>query len=219
MKKKLCVLSFASILLLSGCSFLGYSLNNSSNGQNSGGNTNNSQVTTEEENVKESYVLDGKKLKLNNYGDYVEYLDSSKTGEDLLKEYTSLKKKVKGPVYNDVMQSSYQKGLLDFFDINNKVEVIIDISSSELKKLDNDYSENGSNTESFRICNLDIIMNGMKIHYEEVGIRQKGNLSRKNQLVGNDPKKIKYVLEKAVSEAARRNIAGRRRLYGIPKGV
>lgn len=119
-------------------------------------------------------VVDGKYL-LNAYGDYFEYVDSSKDSSKLVEEYEKLSKEKKYSS-NGIMEAKYQVGLYEFFNIENKVDIKVNISNSELKKLDNDYST--GNKESYRICELDIIYLGLHFHFKEVGIRQKGNTSR-----------------------------------------
>ncbi len=116
------------------------------------------------------------------YGDYVEYVDSSKDPSNLATEYQNLTSEVKGEA-NGVFQENYQVGLSEFFNIENKIEITINISSSELAKLDNDYTT--GNRESYRVCDLDITYLGLHFHYEQVGIRQKGNTSRGEVLDGD----------------------------------
>ncbi len=124
---------------------------------------------------------DTTKINLNAYGDYVE-LENTNSDINLQEKYNELKVEQKGEI-NGVLQSNYEKGLLEFFNLDNKVRVQIDISKDELNKLDNDYYT--KNRESFRECKLDIYMLGLHFHYEGVGIRQKGNTSRGAILNGN----------------------------------
>ena len=146
-------------------------------------------VTTHDGNYQDSCVInvldakiDGQeRLAINEYGDYVEYV-SSATG--ILKDdYTAL---TKSEVYyeNGIFKAEYQVGLYEFFNIENKVEIIINIAQEELNKLEEDYQKN--NRESYRICSLDITYLNLHFHYEEVGIRQKGNTSRGNILNGDN---------------------------------
>ncbi|MDE7095581.1 MAG: CotH kinase family protein, partial [Anaeroplasmataceae bacterium] len=139
--------------------------------ENDNNNSNNNQNDSNDTNInlpKNSYAL-------GEYGDYVKYVDDSRSADTLEADYQSLTKKVKGEV-NGVFQSEYRKGLLDFFSLDEKVKLSIDISKEELNELNEDY-ETG-NKESYRICNLDIEMEDLLFHYEQVGIRQKGNTSR-----------------------------------------
>lgn len=71
------------------------------------------------------------------------------------------------------------------FDINNKIEIDIDISDAELKKIQKDYdnySSWGSKSPIYRKANLNITITTSKDSYtyliEDIGIRMKGNTSR-----------------------------------------
>ena len=71
------------------------------------------------------------------------------------------------------------------FDLNNKVELNINISDSELAKIQKDYeyySSMGSKSPIYRVASVDIKITTAKdsytYHIEEVGIRMKGNTSR-----------------------------------------
>lgn len=71
------------------------------------------------------------------------------------------------------------------FDINNKVEINIDMSKSELQKLQNDYEKYslmGSKSPIYRMANVTITITTSTSKYayyiEQVGIRMKGNTSR-----------------------------------------
>ncbi len=125
--------------------------------------------------------LDGNRLYIA-YGDYVEYVDSTKDPSGLEAEYTNLTSEVKGEA-NGVLQTNYEVGLSEFFNIENKIEITINISSEELEKLNNDHST--GNRETYRVCDLDITYLGLHFHYEQVGIRQKGNTSRGEVLSGD----------------------------------
>lgn len=68
------------------------------------------------------------------------------------------------------------------FDLKNKVTVSIDISEEELAKIQADYDYyNSMNSKSpiYRKCNLTITINDKSYVIEEVGVRMKGNTSRK----------------------------------------
>ena len=140
------------------------------------------EVTSDTRPLEDFPLVDGDKLLLNPYGDYVTYTDG-REASTLSDTYTKLTKKVTSDA-NGIYQTSYEKGLLEFFNFENKVEVSIDISRVELNKLDDDHNKN--NRESFRECKLDIKYLGLDFHYEGVGIRQKGNLSRGNILDGDN---------------------------------
>lgn len=76
----------------------------------------------------------------------------------------------------------------DLYDINNKVRIEINIKDEELIKLQNDYdkySNMGSKSPIYRLCDLVTIIvtknnKEYKYEYEQVGVRMKGNTSRKN---------------------------------------
>lgn len=114
-------------------------------------------------------------LKIGDYGDYVKYIDDNNSSNNLKKDYNNLFEIISDKK-NDYFISNYTLGLLNFFSIDEHIKISIDITNEELNKLNNDYYDN--NKESYRICNLDIEMCGLLFHYEEVGIRQKGNTSR-----------------------------------------
>lgn len=112
---------------------------------------------------------------LGEYGDYVTYIDDKKPTDNLEEDYKKLCQK-KIEKIDDIFQSEYELGLLKFFSIDEKLKLTIDISKEELNELNDDY--NTGNKESYRICNVDIIIGDLLFHYEQVGIRQKGNSSR-----------------------------------------
>lgn len=75
----------------------------------------------------------------------------------------------------------------DLFNLNNKVELSISISNSELKKINDDYMCN-----TYRMADLLKVKitypngNVLESEIDEVGIRMKGNTSRRSFLNGND---------------------------------
>ena len=142
---------------------------------NDGGFSDTCSINVIEDDVPISDTIVNSKYLLNAYGDYFEYIDSYKDSSKLVEEYASLTKEKKY-FSNGIMEAKYQVGLYEFFNIENKVDIKVNISSSELRKIDNDYST--GNKETYRICDLDILYRGLHFHYEEVGIRQKGNTSR-----------------------------------------
>ena len=142
---------------------------------NDGGFSDTCSINVIEDDVPISDTIVNSKYLLNAYGDYFEYIDSYKDSSKLVEEYASLTKEKKYSS-NGIMEAKYQVGLYEFFNIENKVDIKVNISSSELRKIDNDYST--GNKETYRICDLDILYLGLHFHYEEVGIRQKGNTSR-----------------------------------------
>ena len=74
----------------------------------------------------------------------------------------------------------------EFFNPENHVDLYLDISSAELKKIQKDYetySSKGSKSPIYRMADLYITItkpNGEEMHftYEQVGVRMKGNTSR-----------------------------------------
>lgn len=194
MKKKLFILPII-IALLSGCSFSfkpfipSSSVESVDDSSLSKPSEQESSLSISEVDVlDEGYIdyslntskLTNRQLPIGDFGDYVEFIDTSKNDKPEA-ELVALEKEVKGEK-NDIYQTNYQQGLLDFFDYEKKIEMTINISDSEIKKLDNDHKM--ENRESYRICDLDIYMDGLHFHYLQVGIRQKGNLSRGDILDG-----------------------------------
>ena len=75
------------------------------------------------------------------------------------------------------------------FDINNMVKYEIHISESELYKIQKDYdkfSSMGSKSPIYRMCDLTVWINDESFTIEEVGIRMKGNTSRRSFYDKND---------------------------------
>lgn len=69
------------------------------------------------------------------------------------------------------------------FDINSKVNIHIKIDSDQLYAIQKDYekySAMGSKSPIYRMCDLVITVNDYVYEIEEVGIRMKGNTSRRN---------------------------------------
>lgn len=69
------------------------------------------------------------------------------------------------------------------FSLNTEVKIDIDIDEEELQKIQNDYdkySSNGAKSPIYRKADMTITVNGTKYEYPEVGIRMKGNTSRKD---------------------------------------
>lgn len=110
------------------------------------------------------------------YGDYV-YTTKKMNMSQLKKRYQALSTIVKGKV-NGIYQTSYEQGLLDIFNFENEVKLKINLSFDELKQLD--LYHQIKNEESYRRCSVDIAFSDIIIHYENVGIKQKGNTSRGN---------------------------------------
>ena len=76
----------------------------------------------------------------------------------------------------------------EFFSTENHISLRLDISASELKKIQKDYekySSKGSKSPIYRMADLYVTItkpNGTKLEYkiEQVGVRMKGNTSRAN---------------------------------------
>lgn len=70
------------------------------------------------------------------------------------------------------------------FSLDNKIEISLNIDESELLLIESDYqkySSNGSKSPIYRYCkSVDIIIDEDKTTVEHVGIRMKGNTSRKS---------------------------------------
>lgn len=208
--KKVSVLFLAVIssLTLSGCGFFNIVPSES------GGSTDESTPTFDPSNtstpsipsiaddednpVPEGYIdrdlntskLSDRQLPIGNFGDYVEFIDSSKNTKPT-DEYNALNKTHSGDVHG-VYQSTYQYGLEKLFDYQEKTKISVSISKSELNKLEYDYET--ENHESYRICDLDIYMSGLHFHFKQVGIRQKGNMSRDHILNGENIRLNHYKL-------------------------
>ena len=175
MKMKNILIPSIIALLLSGCDL-------SILPRPSGDTHNSSEPTTYDGDIDETFIdynlnkdrLGDNQLPIGDYGDYVEYSDATMDGKPTA-ELAELSKSVKGTA-NDIFQTNYQQGLLNLFSYEKHIKFVIDISSTEIAKLERDYYKR--NRESYRICNLDIYMDNLHFHYEQVGIRQKGNTSR-----------------------------------------
>lgn len=122
--------------------------------------------------IDDPVVEDGKYVL--GYGDYITSITSLSTAK-IEEEYNKLRTVVKGKV-DGIYQTSYEQGLLDIFDYENKVSLTINISKNELQTLTDYY--NIHNEESYRLCSIDLQLGDLIIHLEKVGIRQKGNTSR-----------------------------------------
>lgn len=69
----------------------------------------------------------------------------------------------------------------DFFNIDNKIKIVINISDEQLRLIQDDYdrySSIGSKSPIYRMCDLSVTINEVEYFYNEVGIRMKGNTSR-----------------------------------------
>lgn len=95
----------------------------------------------------------------------------------------------------DVLPYTQEQIYTQLFDINNKVEIDIDISDSELAKMQADYdkySDMGSKSPIYRKASVNIKITTTKdsytYHIDEVGIRMKGNTSRTSFYSDNEGK-------------------------------
>ena len=87
-------------------------------------------------------------------------------------------------VSEDFEISDVDKALYDsLFNINSEIRISIDISKEELAKIQKDYdhySSFDSKSPIYRMCTMIIEVNGKKYTIPEVGIRMKGNTSRRS---------------------------------------
>ena len=69
------------------------------------------------------------------------------------------------------------------WDEDVKISLYVDISGYELSKIDEAYDDyrngNSYKADTYRKCNLKIVVNSKEFYFEEVGIRMRGNTSRK----------------------------------------
>ena len=177
MKKIYLILSTVLLLLLAACDFT-ISINKTTM-DNSSSTTNNTTTnsTTANNNpiTNIGYFLE--EIPTNYRKDYVTYDKTYMTSKAMEDKFNELSTNV-NKTSNSIYESNYQQGLLDLFDIKNNVSLKITISNEELQKIHDDNTINKSNRELYHKCNLDITLNGLVYHFEEVGIRMKGNTSR-----------------------------------------
>lgn len=62
---------------------------------------------------------------------------------------------------------------------NTQISVKVDIAPAELAKINEAYGD-AVKSEIYRKCNLTITVNGTDYYFEEVGVRMRGNTSRRN---------------------------------------
>ena len=176
MKKKALLFPISLFLTLTSCSLPFF--------QNNDNNTAETPEITNPDDPKEDEPTDPievkDKIAIGSYGDYVEFA-SKDDKRDLNEQYTALLKE-KTYFESGIFKVNYQVGLYEFFNYENQIQIVINITKDELNKLDNDHKVN--NKETYRMCSLEITYLGLHFHYEEVGIRQKGNLSRGEILSG-----------------------------------
>lgn len=71
----------------------------------------------------------------------------------------------------------------NFFDIATKVVIDIDVPASQLALLQSDYQryrDNGSKSPIYRMCSVTITVDKEQYTFDQVGIRMKGNTSRRD---------------------------------------
>ena len=138
--------------------------------------TTNNTTTEDKSNVDVFGNVYFEEVDSNYQGDYI---TSSVLSIDEMKNQVLELSSLQGSVTNGIYKESYQKGLLSLFNLQNKVSIAINISKSELKKIEDDnYTQNAPTKDIYRICDLDITYLDLTFHFEEVGIRMKGNTSR-----------------------------------------
>ena len=119
----------------------------------------------------------------NDKGETEEKVDSDDEIEDTIDPDDELEMdNAFGKDYYDEVNSSSMYD--DFFDLNNKIEIKINITKKEIAKIEEDYQKYGSEGNIYRLADsVEIIVtypNSKQVSYtiEEVGIRMKGNTSR-----------------------------------------
>ncbi len=92
-------------------------------------------------------------------------------------------------VTNDDFYEDFSKEEKDLYyslwETDVKITVSVDIEPKELYKIQEayeDYVNTGDKTkaDTYRRCNLTVTVNGVDYYYEEVGVRMRGNTSRRN---------------------------------------
>ena len=68
-------------------------------------------------------------INLGDYGDYYTSINNQYKGIELYKKYNELTKEIESS-QNGIIKTKYQKGLLEFFNINNKISINIDVSNN-----------------------------------------------------------------------------------------
>ena len=167
MKKiKLLVLSPLYILLLSGCSLFNIS-NNKDNSYSSTHSSIESESQTSEKSSESSETISSS--------------SSSKEEEESLTSDTSY-------VDDDHPALESSAEYYQFWDSTTELHFNISISQEAINFI-NQYQCNHNDSTYFDYyvpCDLTLTMNDTLYEFEEVGIRQKGNMSRTNVLVDND---------------------------------
>lgn len=144
-----------------------------------------SQTTNEKTNEKESG---------NNNNNEPVISDLDLYDKDAYKELTIKSADFSIPRLDTKSEASYY----DLFNLGNKISISIDMEKTEMSKLQADY-ETGYKSEIYRHCkSVTITMvnydNTFSWTYEDVGIRQKGNMSRSNVYVDGEAQITHYKL-------------------------
>ena len=188
MKKYVLIILLILIISLSSCEIdlpeLDLGINGgitdsgNNNGSNSGGN-NNGSTDNGNNNGSDNGSTDGGNDNNQNGSD-----DDNQSGE-VTKLYTLL-----SPSFETRKITSIDDVTMDdFFDLGNRIDINVEISNSELKKLQSDY-ETGYKSEIYRLASkvtIKLTNYGTEYKWEflNVGIRQKGNTSRQSIFADN----------------------------------
>ena len=160
MKLKKVLVLLVSSLLLSGCDFL--------------------------ENLKSNIVIPNLSSSDNSSSNKPIDSTSDITNDESIYEKDAYKKiNLKSPNFSTRKINSKEEVVFeDLFNLGNKVSIEVDVSDKELQKLQSDY-ETGYKSEVYRIADkvtISLTNYGKTFTWEfdQVGIRQKGNTSRKD---------------------------------------
>lgn len=182
MKMKKVVLLLTASLLLSGCDYL----NDILGGLSSLGGT--SSEVSSSESSSGSSNKDSISTSISTSNNTDAPIDSSEdiTNDDSIYEKDAYKNiDLKSPDFSTRRISSIDDVTFeDLFNLGNRVTIDIDIRDEELQKLQNDY-QTGYKSEIYHIADEVTITltnydNTYTWTYDQVGIRQKGNTSRKS---------------------------------------
>ena len=133
MKKSFLIPTVLLTLLASACTF---SININDDSSSSSKSSSNSSETSHggETSTSTNITPSDGKLLLGDYGDYVEFEDGHDDTDALTERFADLSSKVKGSAAG-ILQSDYQKGALEFFNINNKITFKVNITEQQLNYL------------------------------------------------------------------------------------
>lgn len=177
MKIKKVLLILTSTILLSGCDFLEGLLSQIPNGDSS-------ILSSEVSNNVSGEISHNNKVSINTN----KPIDSTSdiTDDDSIYEKDAYKTiNIKTPDFSiRKINTKEEVAFEDLFNLGNKVSIQIDICDKELQKIQNDY-ETGHKSEIYHIADkvtISLTNYGKTFTWEfdQVGIRQKGNTSRKD---------------------------------------